>query len=115
MGRAVIKGALVECDRCGVQRVMLGDLVLRIGVHEGIGVVRFRCAGCGLICLHPISAEQTESMAGTTIHIEWWEPPNESHEHAAGVITEAAISEWIELLSDDDALGDVISTFTRDR
>ena len=115
MGRAVIKGALVECDQCGVQRVMLDDLVLRIGVHGGRGAVRFRCGECGLICLRPISAEQTTSMAGTRIRIEWWEPPAESHEHAAGAITEPEISEWMGLLADDDALGDVVSTFSRDR
>jgi hypothetical protein len=114
MGRAVIKGAQVECEQCGVQRVMLDDLVLRIGVHTGSGAVRFRCAGCGLICLRPISAEQTESMAGTRIRVEWWEPPKESHEYASGAITEWSIREWTRLLADDDALGDVVSTLARD-
>src|SRR4051812_44366391 len=111
MSQPVIKGALVECERCGVQRVMLDDLVLRVGIHDGRGAVRFRCEGCGQIRLRPIGSTQATSMAGTDITIEWWEPPRELHERdVRGDITVAEIGEWRQLLADDHAFADVVST-----
>ena len=110
MSRPVIKGALVECERCGVQRVLLPDLVLRVGVHDGRAAVRYRCEGCGQICLRPIGADQAASMAATCITVEWWEPPREVHEHVGPDITDEHVWAFERLLADDRAFTEVVAT-----
>jgi uncharacterized Zn finger protein len=114
MGRAV-KGALLECEHCGVQRVLLHDLVLRVGVHDGRGAVRYRCEGCGQIRLRPLTVDEAAEMAATEIVIEWWEPSREVHERdACTAITEVDMDEWSRLLADDRAFTDVVSTLVED-
>jgi hypothetical protein len=114
MGQPVIKGALVECERCGVQRVLLPDLVLRVGIHDGRAAIRYRCEECGQICLRPIDADQAASMAATAITIEWWEPPPEVHEHAGSEITDEHVWAFQRLLADDRALAGVVATLAAD-
>jgi hypothetical protein len=114
MGQPVIKGALVECARCGVQRVLIPHLVLRVGIHDGRAAIRYRCQECGRICLRPIGAEQASSMAATTITIEWWEPPHEVHEHSGAEITEEQVRAFERLLADDRAFAGVVATLAAD-
>jgi uncharacterized Zn finger protein len=115
MGKPVIKGALLECEQCGVQRVMLRDLVMRVGVHNGRGVVRYQCRGCGEVRFRPLDAEKTTEMACTDITIEWWEPSPEVHEHdVVDAITGDDIGEFRRLLADDHALAEVISTLSEE-
>jgi hypothetical protein len=105
MGQPVIKGARVECERCGVVRVPLRDLVLRVGMHDGRAEVRFRCDMCGQLCLQTIDDDHATTLARTDIVLEWWEPSPELEEHHNGAaLTEADVDAWVDLLADDDAL-----------
>jgi len=109
MGQPVIKGALVECERCGVVRVPLRELVLRVGAHDGRAEIRYRCDTCGQLCLQAIDGEHATALARTDVVVEWWEPSPELEEHPAGAtLTEADVDAWVDLLADDDALGSAV-------
>jgi uncharacterized Zn finger protein len=111
MRQPVVKGALLECDECGVQRVMLDRMVLRVGVHDLRAAVRFRCDECGRVWLRRIDRDQAAGLVEANITIEWWEPSHEHDEQPDGpTLDETDLAAWCAVLDDDVHFDHVVAS-----
>ena len=73
-----------ECPKCGVVRLQVQDLIVRVCVDDDRGAYRFRCPQCSDAVVHGATPAICSLLASVGVHEELWRLPEEMNEHHTG-------------------------------
>jgi len=75
-----------ECPTCGVVRLRVPDLTVRVCLDDESGSYRFRCPRCAISVVHEATPAICALLVSVGVREEVWRLPAELHEHRSGPV-----------------------------
>jgi ribosomal protein S27AE len=92
-----------ECPRCGVVRLRVPDLTVRVCVDDERGAYRFHCPRCSDAVIHDASAAICALLVSVGVQEEVWRLPAELlEEHTGPMLTPDDLLDFHLLLERED-------------